>query len=272
MTGSDSTPAAAALGLVHLLCMVTLILGGGLMLARAATAPASTALIIQPDALSMLQEVRVPQGSGLAGFRLRQGGELPALTRAAQQRVAEIGSARRLIVEGRRELSGEHDGVILLEPGSELIVDDLALRGAIVSTESLSASPTDRRPATLRVRGTLRIDPADDLPGLAVHLPFGAFVTDSADARFQVDGDVIAQNIHVHPSAGRLLAHVSTDPTAVPRLQARDRPGEPAWSPTLQLDPSRIRTDAHTEAPTGWADVADMLAFDFGSLPWEPDR
>jgi hypothetical protein len=91
------------------------------------------------------------------------------------------------------------EGLVIIQTGVALTLDNVIIRGAILSEGSLQTDPLgDFEPLAapqLIVGGNVRILAGDDLPGLAILMPDGIISTTNADARVQIVGDTVAHDI-----------------------------------------------------------------------------
>lgn len=92
------------------------------------------------------------------------------------------------------------EGVVVLAQGVTLTVDGVVIQGAVVSDAALDDDPIgaydDAQAPTIYVQGSFHIESSDAIPGVAVLLPDGKFVTGSGmDESFQVGGAVVAWSV-----------------------------------------------------------------------------
>lgn len=136
----------------------------------------------------------------------------------------------------------ELEGLLVVHPGVELVLDDVVLSGAIVSStvmlqSELGAYDAGNAPSIV-IDGNLRIDAHPSLPGVAVLLPDGAVFSGAGDARVQIHGDVAAHEVQL-THAGTLSGNVSAVCTQLASSSELDRMGMDRkgadWSGQLQL-------------------------------------
>ncbi len=91
------------------------------------------------------------------------------------------------------------EGLVVIETGVQLTLDNVIVRGMVISGHSLTAAlfPVfDPNTAPeLVVGGNVRILASDIAPGLAVLMPDGVITTSDSDARLQIVGDVAVHDL-----------------------------------------------------------------------------
>jgi hypothetical protein len=136
----------------------------------------------------------------------------------------------------------ELTGLLIVHPGVDLVLDDVLLTGAIVSSAVMDQSEMGAYDANtaphIVLDGNVRIDPHSALPGVAVLMPDGAVSSSLGDARVQIFGDVVAHDVeltHAGTFAGNVSAvNAQVAPSSVLDRLGIDRKGLD-WSGELQL-------------------------------------
>jgi hypothetical protein len=136
----------------------------------------------------------------------------------------------------------ELSGLLVVHAGVQLNLSDVVLHGTLMSSsvlEQVSYGAYDLNYAPRVVlTGNVRIDPPDELPGLAVLMPDGRMTSAAVDARMQIHGDVIAHSVSLLHE-GVLSGHVMGVEVSLADAELLDRVGferkQPAWSPALNL-------------------------------------
>ena len=188
-------------------------------------------------------------------------GRLPTLTPEVARRLLTDERVPRVHVRGRAlRQATTLTGVVVLEPGAVLYLDDVVVHGCLVSAAALreaavadglglaeldalgdpsSDGRSDRGPPVVQVDGTLRIEPHEALPGLGVWMPDGVLRTGPEQVGvLQLAGDVVAREL-VLEAPGALLGRVATLGAALldDGLARPDpRRGLAPWAPALELD------------------------------------
>lgn len=136
----------------------------------------------------------------------------------------------------------ELSGLMVVHPDVDLVLDDVVLQGAFVSSKVLDQSEWGGYDSNIAPRllidGNLRIDPHASLPGVAVLMPDGAISSVGSTARVQIHGDVVAHDVQLSHS-GVLAGNVSAVQSTLASPDQLDRLGLNRegidWSSELQL-------------------------------------
>ncbi len=166
--------------------------------------------------------------------------ELPSLDTTVAWNVLNDVDIEVLQVTTDLTLSGvEFEGVLVVHESVVLTLNDVIVRGAILSAASssdsvLSAHSQFSQPQVV-FTGVTRLLEADFLPGLAIHMPDGRVVADHALARVEIRGDIVAHSLSLQ-SKGSFEGNSATvqDPVigaSVDRIGAGRTPRE--WSSVL---------------------------------------
>lgn len=177
--------------------------------------------------------------------------------------LATPGVVRRTDVRGETRLMGDVDGLLVVHPGTKLVLEDVVLHGGIVSagtTSDLDAGDAPR----IAVRGTLRIDPCDALPDVAVLVPEGVLVAEGADTSVQIHGDVICRALRLAGS-GSLVGRVDTasPPQLSPRVTRLDDARLPSHAGRARQLAAAGALAALPDTDVSWDEVTSMTAFEF---------
>ncbi len=93
----------------------------------------------------------------------------------------------------------ELEGIVIVENTSALFLDDVVVKGVIISEDVISGDPiadyTAYDTPCLLVDGHTKIVPGDFLPGVSIVMPDGIFTTWSDAETVQLDGDVVAHEM-----------------------------------------------------------------------------
>lgn len=164
------------------------------------------------------------------------GDVLPSITAAAAAAVAADATATRL--SGTQTLTGKtYAGTLILGRGSNITLDDVVVKGCIVSDPALAGPPYDPVQATtLILRNGARIGPSAVLAGCGILLPDGS-VTVQAGCSLEVHGAVLAATLDVRGDGSMDAQVMAARPFTLPA--AIDRPGllrtPLAWPSALTL-------------------------------------
>ena len=150
------------------------------------------------------------------------------------------------------------EGLVIVQNSSALVLDDVVIKGAIVSEDSTFASSLGdydmSTTPTVLISGDVRIDSdASVLEGVGLCMPDGTVMSYADQGRVQVDGDVIAHTLRVL-CPGTILGNVAS----VEDVDFHDdfeRPG-------------------HGRVPQAWSDILDTDAVhqDVGFMAFVPRR
>jgi len=171
-----------------------------------------------------------------------------------------------------RVANTELEGLVVVRNGSALVLDDVVIRGCIVSEDTLFDALLGEvdlgTVPTVVVAGNLRIDPIEALPGLALCLPDGVFMTYGGEGRVQIDGDVVAYTVQLL-APGAIRGNIaSVDPPELHadfELVGSGRHPLP-WSPALDTSNSPQAVDFMAFLPRT-PDLASLSAISTAALP-----
>ncbi len=157
-------------------------------------------------------------------------------------------------------------GLFLLEAGAELTLDDVVLRGTIITRAGLCNSNAPQLGANrpkVQVYGGLRLLAGTDIPDVAVAAPDLRFIADSS-SRVEVRGMVMAEEFEV-PGRGavRGLAVSTEEPVFGSGIR---RPGHgrglQSWSEQVECGAESVRTLSFPFEDVTDAEYDAMDAFD----------
>lgn len=199
--------------------------------------------------------------------RVDQPADLPRLSAQARQRLFSVPPSRRRVVSGSLVLSGDVDGVVVLEAGAELVLQDVVLRGAVVSTAALDgvAVPDPAEAPLLVVDGSLRIQPGPELPGVALLLPTSRVTSRGPPMSVQIHGDIVVRDLEL-VGVGSLFGHLATvgQPLLSPEIsQLAIGRHEVPWASALDVDGGETRFVAFAVERPEWKDLTAMTDFRF---------
>lgn len=192
-----------------------------------------------------------------------ESGALPRLRPDAAGAALASFARARTDVRGQTRLMGDVSGLIVVHPGARLVLEDVVLKGSLISAGALAGDPTGA-PPSVTVVGSLRIDPVDALPDVAVLMPEGMLRAEDASSSIQLRGDVVVRAVHLagHGSVmGRLAS--ATPAQISPRVLLADpeRTGV-TWSDALAVSGSSSVAQQSASRPS-WDEVASMQGFQF---------
>jgi len=141
----------------------------------------------------------------------------------------------------KRLVDTEIEGVLVVENTSALWLEDVVIRGVIVSEDALKPDlfgdfDMSTVPCAV-VDGDLRLEAADFLPGVACVMPDGVFMTWTSDCRVQIEGDVVAHGVKL-TSPGACRGNIASV-DALELHASFERPGfgrtPPDWADSLDM-------------------------------------
>jgi hypothetical protein len=163
------------------------------------------------------------------------------------------------------------EGLVIIRRGAVLTLDNVVIRGAVVSEDALDQDPfgpfEPLGAPELVIGGNVRILANDFLPGLAVLMPDGIISTANSDARVQIVGDVVSQDITLG-CPGSLRGHLAIvgDPVLHVGIKLMGIGRKPMpWAPSLDSNGTFDAVSvAFVPRPLG---VDDLPALTNYSLP-----
>ena len=196
-----------------------------------------------------------------------EAGLLPELSSSAIARINA--SSPTILTDGAVLSDTVIAGVLLIEKGARVVLRDVVVSGAVLSELALESPPYKTwEAATLRLEGSVRIEPGAALPECSVVMPAGAVFASSATS-VEMGGVVVARRMTLD-GLGSLNAPIAVEGPLL-LSGSIDQPGAGRgprpWPAALEFAAHQLTTLAFPRFSPSTTELKAIASFPFPVKP-----